>query len=185
MKKSLFLLLILLVTGTGLSMAQDTLTHYSLPHENRSRPRLKDRLFFGGDLGLQFGDVTYVNVAPTIGYKVTERFGVGVGPMYSYLKYTDYPVSFNSYGGRFFSQYKLLENILGYGEFGFLNSDVYDIVNDKVVRADIPSLLLGGAYVQELGANSSFNLMLLYNVIEDQYSYYQNPIIRLGFNAGF
>ncbi len=78
-----------------------------------------------------------------------------------------------------------MENILGYGEFGFLNSDVYDIVNDKVVRADIPSLLLGGAYVQELGANSSFNLMLLYNVIEDQYSYYQNPIIRLGFNAGF
>ncbi|MBK9045856.1 MAG: hypothetical protein IPL74_03855 [Bacteroidetes bacterium] len=46
-------------------------------------------------------------------------------------------------------------------------------------------MLVGGGYAQEIGANASLVLMLLWNLTEEQYSPYQNPIIRIGINAGF
>jgi hypothetical protein len=152
------------------------------------KPSFADRLFFGGDIGLQFGDVTYINIAPIIGYKVTDAFGVGLGPSYTYVKdkrYVGYEYTASSYGGRMFGQYRVVENAMAYGEYSLVNADVFDEFTLKQKRVNIPSLLLGGGYMQPIGDASSFNLMVLFNVIEDNYSYYQNPIIRAGLNVGF
>jgi hypothetical protein len=186
MKKRLLILSFILSSVVS-SMAQDTLTHYSnAPEHVRTHEGFQwDKAFFGGDLGLQFGDITYINIAPIMGYHLTERFGAGAGPIYTYLKYRGYPTPFNSYGGRVFSQYKIMENVLGYGEYQLLNTRIYDASLDKVLDVTMPALLLGGGYIEEVGQNSSFNIMILYNVMADKYSYYQNPIIRVGFNMGF
>ncbi|CAN5431482.1 hypothetical protein BH11BAC2_BH11BAC2_25400 [soil metagenome] len=149
---------------------------------------LKDRLFFGGDLGLQFGDVTYINVAPIIGYKFTEKLAAGLGPSYSYLKdnrYKGYEYKTDTYGGRVFGQYKVIEQAMAYAEYEVLNAEVFDDFTYKLKRQNINSLLVGGGYLSPIGNNSTFNLLVLFNVIEDPYTYYTNPIIRAGVNIGF
>src|SRR5690554_7446721 len=70
----------------------------------------KDRLFFGGDLGLSFGTVTYIRVAPIIGYNISPKFAVGGGPSYQYYKdnrYSGYETSI--YGGSVFGRYFVLD----------------------------------------------------------------------------
>jgi len=158
------------------------------PTLNKNTTPLRDRLFFGGDLGLNFGDVTYIYLAPTIGYKLTDKWGVGLGPSYSYLKdkrYVNYTYETSTYGGRLFSQYRIFNQALLYGEYGLINAEVYDLLQTELVRATIPSLLLGGGYIAEIGNRSNFTIMALWNFAESNYVFYENPIIRAGFNVGF
>jgi hypothetical protein len=58
-------------------------------------------------------------------------------------------------------------------------------MNYKLVRDNIVSVLAGGGYAQPIGERSALVMMLLWNFTEDQYSPYENPIFRIGFNAGF
>lgn len=164
---------------------QDSSHLKATPSREKNNSPLKDRLFFGGDLGLNFGDVTYIYLAPTIGYKLTDKLGVGLGPSYSYLKDKRYNYETNTYGGRLFSQYRIFNQALLYGEYGLINAEVYDLLQTELVRATIPSLLLGGGYTAEIGNRSNFTIMALWNFAESNYVFYENPIIRAGFNVGF
>lgn len=153
------------------------------------RPSFGERLFFGGNLGLSFGSLTFINISPTVGYRFSDRFGAGLGPAYSY--YSDnrdkkYRYSTNTYGGRLFGQYMLLENLMLYSEYEMINVEVPNLLFTKLVRRNISSLFVGGGYLQRFGnGNSGISLMLLYNVMESDYNIYENPIIRTGFMMGF
>lgn len=149
---------------------------------------LRDRLFFGGNVGLNFGSLTFIMVSPTVGYRVDEKLSVGIGPTYSY--YSDnrnrsYKYETHTYGGRFFTQYRLHESIMLYSEYEMLNMEVPDLLFSKLERRNISSLFVGGGYMQPIGKRSALTLMLLYNVLESDYAVYENPIIRTGFMAGF
>ena len=54
--------------------------------DSKQKP-LKDKLHFGGSLGLQFGSYTSIYVAPIVLYDVTDKLMVGVGFNYIYQKY--------------------------------------------------------------------------------------------------
>lgn len=154
----------------------------------KPRTPLRDRLFFGGNLGLNFGTLTYINVSPIIGYRITEKLGTGLGPTYSYFKdYRDrnYKYETHTYGGRTFLQYQVLESVLLYSEYEVVNIEVPDLLFTKLIRKNISSLFLGGGYTQQFGRNSALTLMVLFNVIESDYRIYENPIIRTGINVGF
>ena len=189
MKKLYLVLLLSSLTFVGYSQNdQDSSTVNVKPSREKSTTPFKDRLFFGGDLGLNFGDVTYIYLAPTIGYKLTDKFGVGLSPSYSYFRdkrYVNYTYETSTYGGRLFGQYRVLEQAVLYGEYGLINAEVYDLLQTNLVRATIPSLLLGGGYIAEIGNNSNFTIMALWNFAESNYVFYENPIIRAGFNVGF
>jgi hypothetical protein len=43
-------------------------------------PPLKDRLFYGGNVNLQFGTYTDIQVSPVIGLWVLPRIGIALGP---------------------------------------------------------------------------------------------------------
>ena len=47
------------------------------------------------------------------------------------------------------------------------------------------SFLVGGGYRQQIGGNAAMNLMVLWNLNDTYDSPYTNPIIRIGFSAGF
>ena len=84
-----------------------SLTTFAQEKSSLSEVPFKDRLFYGGNVGLNFGTVTYIYLAPTIGYRITEAFGAGIGPSYSYLKdrrYSNYVYETDTYGGRIFAQ---------------------------------------------------------------------------------
>src|SRR5687768_12934957 len=49
------------------------------------------KLTFGGNFGAQFGQVTFVDVSPLVGYRATDKLTVGIGGTYNFLdfRYTD------------------------------------------------------------------------------------------------
>jgi len=146
------------------------------------------RLVFGGNLGLQFGSYTFIDISPNVGYRVTDQLIAGIGMTYIYYSVDDiyYKYSTNIFGGRVFSKYYLIENLFAHVEYEILNMEVPDDFNyNKFSRKNIPSLFIGGGYRQMIGNRSAFEVELLYNVIEERYSPYQNPIIRAGFAFGF
>jgi hypothetical protein len=161
--------------------------------QEESKPGFFDRVYFGGGLGLQFGDQTVIQVAPIIGYKVTEKFHVGVGGTYIYYHVKDpyYNLEYktNIYGGSVFTKYFLFDEIFAYAEYGILNLEVpYDPLGSNYYlykRKNVSSLLLGGGYRQMIGESVGIELVVLYDVIDDRDSPYSNPVIRLGIVAGF
>ena len=168
----------------------------SVPNNTYSRPAtnmpedhkpFKDRLFFGGDIGLSFGDVTFINLQPVVGYKFTDKFGAGLGPSYSYVKDNrrgaDYKI--NAYGGRIFAQYHVIPQAMAYTEFNLINSDVFDDFSYRWKRVNIPAFLVGGGYVEPISESSTLMLMVLWDLENSPYSYTANPIIRVGINIGF
>ena len=187
MRKYLIIVLLSLMTGFAVAQERDNTTR---PQSNlvKEKPKFTDRLFFGGNVGLSLGTVTYIYVAPTIGYRITEKFGMGLGPSYTYFsdrRDSRYKYETHIYGGRTFAQYQIIESILLYSEFEIINVEVPDLLFTKLIRKNIPSLFVGGGYTQRLGGNSAVSLMLLYNVIESDYQIYENPMLRVGFNFGF
>ena len=132
---------------------------------------------------LYFGNVTYLNLAPAFGYRITENWAIGPGIKYEYINY--YGNKYNNYGGKIFTQYVFQENFFGHAEFEVLNvKDSEFVGNIKVrdFRRTIGVLLVGAGYRQYIGDRASADMMLLLNLNDNIYSPYHNPVIRVGFN---
>ncbi len=158
------------------------------------------RIFTGGNLGLQFGTVTLVDISPMIGYRLTEDIDVGITLTYKYYSFKDYyyypttnqfyDLKTNIFGGGIFSRYHFTDNLFAHVEVEYLDFslDTYTIYNNGLVKGKenvgITSIFVGGGYKQELGSNSFFTIMILYNLNETTNSPYTNPIIRAGFGIG-
>lgn len=153
-----------------------------------------DRVYVGGNLGLQFGSITSVEVSPLVGYRFTNSFSGGFGITYQYFK-ADYVDAFgrkidfetNIYGGRLFARKNLTEQIFAHAEYESLNLEFYNSTADRTVREWVPAMFIGGGFFQPIGSRAGFNVMALYNVIHDDVkSPYNSPlVIRVGITAGF
>ncbi|NMM49403.1 hypothetical protein [Marinigracilibium pacificum] len=137
------------------------------------------RLRFGGNLGLGFNPF-YIDAAPSIGYVVSSKFMAGVGIRYLYVKYEDNfygDFSYSSYGGSLWANYFLLDNIFLRSEFESLRVDF--IEDNRKQREWVPSLFLGGGYLQPIGrTGSGVFLSVMYNVLHDDLkSPYGSPLV--------
>ena len=143
-----------------------------------------DHVFTGGNIGLQFGSQTIIELAPILGYKITDKFAMGVGFKYLYYKFKDsyYNYSTNIYGGSVFARHTIVENLYAHAEVEVLNMEVPELY--RYTRKNVTSVFLGGGYRQMLGERASANILLLYNVNESVYSPYRNPVLRIGFGIG-
>lgn len=153
-------------------------------HRQPNKERILDKMFFGGNFGLQFGTVTFIEVSPLVGYRITDRIAVGAGLTYEYYHYNDkvYDLKTNVYGGRIFGRYMFTDYLFGHVEYEYLNLEAFDFYRRRV---DVDSFLAGGGYMQRIGRNSAMTAMILYNFTESAYTPYTNPVIRIGFNIGF
>jgi hypothetical protein len=193
--KSFFLFISIILFGTLSTSAQG----YTRNDERTASPQLNkpakkkdliDRLTFGGNFGASFGDVTFIEVSPNVGYHVTDDFIVGIGLTYSYLRdrraTLDYKT--NIFGGRTFLQHIIFENFVAHAEYELLNLKTIDdraTSNFEPQRRNIHSLFVGGGFRSTLGGYSYINLLILYNLNDSRYSPYTNPQIRAGFGVGF
>jgi hypothetical protein len=156
-----------------------------------SHPTLKtpwtDHLFFGGVFGLQFATgQTYVEVAPSIGYRFTEKFVGGMNLKYIYYreKLDNIPeYSTHMYGGGPFARYFIFDGLFAHFEYELLNRSVQDLYG-KEYRVNVSSVFAGGGYRQMLGDRSAMDFMILWNLNDNKYSPYQNPILQFGFAFG-
>ena len=162
------------------------------PPSNNIRPAapkdfnsFKERLYFGGNIGLWFGSTTYVNLSPLVGCKITKQFSIGGGFTYNYYSQTYNNQKYVStiYGGNAFARYLFLENF--FAQVGWDRLSVSDYTSPiPNSRVWVDNILLGGGYRQAFSERGSFVAAIFYNVNQTPLSPYPNPIIQFGFNIG-
>ncbi len=150
----------------------------------------KERLFFGGDLGLSFGTITNIRIAPMIGYNLNPKLSIGVSPSYEYYKDKRSIPDFEStiYGGSAFARYFVLPSIFLQVSPEVLNLEKLPTFNNitneydfNTGRVTIPVLLIGGGFSQRSPNGSGFFIGAFYDVIQDINSPYSDTFVfRIG-----
>ncbi len=169
--------------------AQDSTAYVS--EKPQKKPfLLKDRLWFGGGIGLSFGTVTAIQLDPIVGVYLDRprKLSLGSGPSYTYYRDNRFapPLELSLYGYRVFTRYRVIPQAYLHAEFLNMSTVFYNFEN-RLVRGWVPHLLLGAGYVQPLGARTSFYLQVLFEVLQDPHSIYygQGPILSGGVGFGF
>jgi hypothetical protein len=164
-------------------------TSYLVVYGQRSteeKPPVRERLFYGGSLGLQFGTYTDVDISPVVGLWLLPRLNIAAGPKYRYLKYYEERASI--FGARAYSQFFFIKDInniipinlhLGlflHAEDEFFKVNYTDAIDTEEFYINAP--LVGVGISEPLGRRSSLNLMVLW-ALEDNYDFYSDPEIRI------
>ncbi|HEY9114916.1 MAG TPA: hypothetical protein VIN10_09445 [Bacteroidales bacterium] len=150
-----------------------------------------NKWFAGGMLGAGFSSYSaYVSVEPLVGYNITPAFQVGARFTYIFNSYKiyngfqDVTYNLNSYGVGIFTRYIIYKGIMAQVEYETLNLE-YISYSYQELRMWVPSLFIGGGYIQSMGGRGFASFAILWNVIENEYSPYVNPLIRIGFGVNF
>jgi hypothetical protein len=163
---------------------------------NDEKPERK--FFFGGMIGFQFGTIMAVDISPVAGYYFTPRLMGSLGLSYQYYRasFNKSSFSFSIYGARTGMSYIVLDNIgskkskkSNFGMFAHLEYEMLSLDRDvsnsfpgiEVKRFWLPGLLIGGGVMQKLGKTGFFSVSMLYNVLVNSKTPYQNPVLRVGF----
>ncbi|HEU5179300.1 MAG TPA: hypothetical protein VFW45_00790 [Candidatus Polarisedimenticolia bacterium] len=139
------------------------------PPSNPPPPSVKDKLFFGGGLGLSFGDVDYVEVAPLIGYRFMPKLDGGMQLFYRWVNDSRYAEDINTdeYGATLFTRYFVLPSIFLEGAYEFINYE-FVLPNFDTERDTANSFLAGGGYSAPIGRGAGFYFSALYNFNYDK-----------------
>ncbi len=182
--KKLFLFVFYLTLTTTVVIAQEFFSEPSSAVNNKKPIFEWNRLFFGGNLGLQFGDYTIIDLSPLVGYRITDRFSSGVQINYNFIHISSLNISTTIYGASVFSNYYIGKSFFIRGEYEWLSLEskyFSPSIYQTSKRFSINNILVGGGIRQKLGERSYVNLMILWNLNESALSPYSNPIIRMSF----
>ena len=154
-------------------------------YEIDERSDWKERIFTGGNLGLQFGNNTYINVSPVVGYRITNELSGGVGVSYVYRRFSSgsFSASFTDYGGNIFARYNLFKGFFAMTQYEYLNFEL-----NEGTRQGFTSVLAGGGISEPMGNNAALSFTVLYNLSyrEGEPSPYNSPwVIGGGVTLGF
>ncbi len=168
-----------------------------LPYELNTRedtPPIKERLFYGGSLGLMFGTITDIQVSPVIGFWVLPRVAVAVGPTYRYYK--DQIDRTSIYGGRSYLQLVVIKDLslvlpmgVHTGVFLHFEDELLSLKtsfwkNPPPYQSDrfyVNTVLAGAGISQQIGRRSSLNFMVLWPLNDSGYNIYSKPEIKISF----
>lgn len=140
------------------------------------------QIFTGGNVSATYDNGIYIDVAPVIGYRVSE-LSAGISPVFSYKKPESSNQTFYSAGARIFSQYHFIENAFLHGEFQAMNNSISETLPDgsrRHFREWIFSLPVGAGYEYKLSDKARVQASVLYDLIQDKNSPNRKPIIRGG-----
>jgi hypothetical protein len=156
-----------------------------------------NRLVFGGNLNVSFGDFTFINISPQVGYQFSNMVTAGAGINYinTGITYRDvggnkiYKESFSYAGmnlfGRFFPTNFLFlmaqpEINYSWGQVKFFNSQEPNL---KLNSAWVPTFLVGGGLMLGgQGGRGGFMLSLQYDLAQDPRSPYGTaPFFGMGY----
>jgi hypothetical protein len=187
MKKILLYVSLFLIVSTN-----------SYTQENKPTPR--ERFFWGGNLWLQFGTFTYIEVAPEAGYRITPRFSAGLGLKYQFTKQSYYVSTSGSsiYGAKVFARYTLIKDFSEYFKAAS-KSGIFIHAEDELLNLEkgnfgyydetasgrffLNSVLLGPGLKQPLGDRAYAYFMVLWVLTETNRTPYESPTFRIGFNV--
>jgi len=181
-----------------------TTLYISLPaagQDENEESASHNRLFWGGNFGVQLGTITNIELSPLLGYNITPSLSAGAGFRYEFIKSSVKNYSFsnyqtNIYGASLFTRYMLFKDLsesTGLRITGSLFAHAeYEVLSLEKKYFEVPqtqeegrflieSVLIGGGIYQPVGPKAGIVLMLLWNINESASSPYTNPIMRLGY----
>ncbi len=177
MKKILFTFVLCLICFCSIAQEENQVS------EGQANGNFFDKVFVGGNFGLQFGNVTFIDVSPLVGYRFTNRFSAGPGITYRYFKLRGFEGT-STYGGSLFARHIIGSQFFAQVQYESLNT-VYPSLDtpNALERGWVPGFFLGGGIFQPLGRKGAVTLAAMYNLIYDNVrSPYGSPWV---FNVGF
>jgi hypothetical protein len=167
-----------------------------------------DNLVLGGDVRLTIGQYMSVGLAPMVGYRITDNFTAGAKIGYNFRRekyyfenpFTNTEDNFvfkqNIYSASIWARYVIFQNFFVHVEAEGNHFDLYDGSYDldqatgkvKYLKKQVtaPSILVGLGIKQPISDRTSFVSTVVYDVLQDPNSFYQNQIdIRFGLMVGF
>lgn len=126
----------------------------------KDKPKFWDKAYFDGVLGVAGGENgSIVQFSPNLGYHITPRFSLGVGPIVS-IQQQSKNINTN-FGVRSFAKVEVWRQ-RGYFQIEHqINPGQLDYKNIQVAQG---SLLAGGGIVKKIFNNIAINLSILYRV---------------------
>ncbi|HUS86538.1 MAG TPA: hypothetical protein VMW76_04785 [Bacteroidales bacterium] len=181
-----FLLVIIIIT---------TLHANAFPQQLRGRneaPPLKERLFFGGNFGLQLGSYSYVEVSPLVGLWLLPRFAVAAGPSFKYM--SDPAGKTDVWGGKSYARLVVVNDINSFIPIGinmaiFLQTE-YEALSFRSdwltttpehPRTIVQTSFAGFGISQRVGRRGTVDFTILWTMTHSGYDIYTNPEYRIGF----
>lgn len=140
-----------------------------------------DHVGVGGNVGLRFGDVTYVEISPIAGYRLGPFLMPGIGGSYRFYKDRFSTSGISLWGASAWLRAYPLPMVFAYAEHEELYGAFdYNFPGRKYF---IGTNFVGAGYSQGVGTASTY-VMVLFALNQANYGIYQNPVIRVGFMIG-
>ncbi len=192
MKNYLYICSVVIIFNISLLAQQTDTTQITQPQQQKENPQKQKRktnnVFYGGSIGLSFGNYFRIAIMPLIGYKINPKMSGGAKFVFEYIedKSFDPKLTSTNYGGSVFARYRLHPKAYAHAEFAYL-SYKFQISGVESNREWVPYLLLGGGLVQPISPKAAAFVEVLVDVLNDENSPYErwNPWISVGVTAGF
>jgi hypothetical protein len=146
------------------------------------------RVFYGGTVGFSFGSTFRISVQPFVGLVFTPKLSGGIKVGYEYVRQeaNGLTTTWNNYGASLFGRYRVIPRIYFHAEFAYASYGfkVGEYTSD---RYWVPFLLLGGGYIQPISRSASVFVEVLFDVLQDPDSPYEQwtPWVSFGVAVGF
>ena len=144
------------------------------------------RFYLGGNLGLSFGNITSIYVAPVGIYAITEKLHAGLGITYQYVSNRNYvpKVDASIYGGSIFARYFVTDALFAHAEYEKLYyRDSYSSQGNYPISTT-DGFYVGGGYRSWVGQNAFVTVLVLFDLTKDYYEFGTNPFLRFGMGFG-
>ena len=135
--------------------------------------------YVGGNMGMHFENSNvYANVSHEVGHKFLDgKLSVGVAPFLAYTKKSGYDPEY-SYGGRVITRFDIINGLYVTAQ---AQAENFDTSEGRKWEYAIP---VGVGYYYSMG-HVSIYAEVTYDLLFDDDSYGENPIIRGGVNYNF
>ncbi|OQX78482.1 MAG: hypothetical protein B6D61_05375 [Bacteroidetes bacterium 4484_249] len=197
MKKLLITLTILLFTASiSLSQVESDTTEVAQPQTEKvknEKPKKEkkstgNKIFFGGSVGLSFGNYTRIALYPQLGYRFTPKLSGGVEVGYEYIKDNRYTSNYETYnyGASIFGRYRLIPQLYFHVEPAFYNYE-FNYWSENSYREWVSFLFLGAGFSQQLAAGTYLYAQVKFDVLQNSNSPYSDwaPFWNVGVSVGF
>jgi hypothetical protein len=156
-------------------------------------PQYREKKWFaGGGLALGFGSYTDIDVAPEIGYRLTQGVAVGAAFNFNFISDKTVPGVQQNYtilGGGIFARIYPIRHIFleVLPEYNSSTQKYKDYTgNAATFSTGVVSLLMGGGYVEQISEGSEFTFGIMYDVLQNPNSpFFGYPVIQGGVDIGF
>ncbi len=180
MKGSLMVLFFLCTCITAFGQRTDD-DYVTTPKQDEKPWVWHENLFYGGGLGLAFGNVTAINLNPQVGVKVLPWLGTGVGLDYNFVGSSGRNIQ--TVGPTGFVRLRPMDFFIAQAEI--TQVFVRERFNAQEFNYNFPMALVGIGYQEGTREGGGFFIMVMTDLIDDPISPFPGLIFRTGFSIGF